>query len=133
MLLYPLHFFKSITQVIDLLDRIRSCKLPFLCERIIEVTHRSWSVLPAKIKHCKSSQMVETQENMEEPPQNEYEEIHIQDQAVLKESKYNGKNFTAAEIPYYCTLIIWYRKRQYFFLGQLRIGKVSDSPRPCQV
>ncbi|XP_041907372.1 tRNA (adenine(58)-N(1))-methyltransferase, mitochondrial isoform X3 [Corvus kubaryi] len=83
-------YLANITQVIDLLDRIRSCKLPFLCERIIEVTHRSWSVLPAKIKHCKSSQMVETQENIEEPPQNEYEEIHIQDQAVLKESKYNG-------------------------------------------
>ncbi|NXA66415.1 TR61B protein, partial [Mohoua ochrocephala] len=43
-------YLANITQVIDLLDRIRSCKLPFLCERIIEVTHRSWSVLPAKIK-----------------------------------------------------------------------------------
>ncbi|NXH50709.1 TR61B protein, partial [Dicaeum eximium] len=40
-------YLANITQVIDLLDRIWSCKLPFLCERIIEVTHRSWSVLPA--------------------------------------------------------------------------------------
>ncbi|NXR28853.1 TR61B protein, partial [Cinclus mexicanus] len=63
-------YLANITQVIDLLDRIRSCKLPFLCERIIEVTHRSWSVLPAKLKHWKSSQVVETQENIEEPPQN---------------------------------------------------------------
>ncbi|NXO99020.1 TR61B protein, partial [Certhia brachydactyla] len=43
-------YLANITQVIDLLDRIRSCKLPFLCERIIEVTHRNWSVLPAKLK-----------------------------------------------------------------------------------
>lgn len=71
--------------------------------------------------------MVETQENIEEPTQNEYEEIHIQDQAVLQESEYNGKNFTAEEIPYYCILIIQCRKRQCFFLGQLRIGKVLDS------
>lgn len=42
---------------------------------------------------------METQENIEEPPPNEYEEIHVRDQAVLKESKYNGKNFTADEIP----------------------------------
>ncbi|NXD36667.1 TR61B protein, partial [Copsychus sechellarum] len=63
-------YLANITQVIDLLDRIRSCKLPFLCEKIIEVTHRSWSVLPAKLKHWKSSQVMETQENIEEPPQN---------------------------------------------------------------
>ncbi|NWZ38850.1 TR61B protein, partial [Brachypodius atriceps] len=40
-------YLANITQVIDLLDTIRRWKLPFLCERIIEVTHRSWLVLPA--------------------------------------------------------------------------------------
>ncbi|NXW64713.1 TR61B protein, partial [Eurystomus gularis] len=39
-------YLANITQVIGLLDRIRARKLPFLCERIIEVTHRNWLVLP---------------------------------------------------------------------------------------
>ncbi|NXL30497.1 TR61B protein, partial [Glaucidium brasilianum] len=40
-------YLANITQVIDLLDKVRTCKLPFLCERIIEVTHRNWLILPA--------------------------------------------------------------------------------------
>ncbi|KFQ30461.1 hypothetical protein N331_09121, partial [Merops nubicus] len=40
-------YLANITQVIGLLDRIQTFKLPFLCERIIEVTHRNWLVVPA--------------------------------------------------------------------------------------
>ncbi|XP_059696837.1 tRNA (adenine(58)-N(1))-methyltransferase, mitochondrial isoform X2 [Haemorhous mexicanus] len=116
-------YLANITQVIDLLDRIRSCKLPFLCERIIEVTHRRWSVLPAKLKHYKSSQMVKTQENIEEPPQNEYEEIHIQDEAVLKESEYNESLSDAAEtnhsVPYIARPSHW-QEAHSAFLTKLR-------------
>uniref|UniRef100_A0A8B9IAF3 tRNA (adenine(58)-N(1))-methyltransferase n=1 Tax=Anser brachyrhynchus TaxID=132585 RepID=A0A8B9IAF3_9AVES len=83
-------YLANITQVIDLLDRIRTCKLPFLCESIAEVTHRKWLVLPAKIKNCKSSQTVETQENIEEGThQKDYDEIHVQDQIVLKDVECN--------------------------------------------
>uniref|UniRef100_A0A8C3UA00 tRNA (adenine(58)-N(1))-methyltransferase n=1 Tax=Catharus ustulatus TaxID=91951 RepID=A0A8C3UA00_CATUS len=123
-------YLANITQVIDLLDRIRSWKLHFLCERIIEVTHRSWSVLPAKLKHCKSSQVVEIQENIEEPPQNDYEEIHVQDQAVLKESKYNESLSDAAEanhsVPYIARPSHWQEAHSGTFYSPLLVNQSMD-------
>lgn len=65
----------------------------------MEVTYRNWQVLPAKRKKCKSSQMVETRENFEEPLQKECEEIHTQDQVVLRESEYNGKTLLLMRYP----------------------------------
>lgn len=38
---------RSITQVIDLLEGLRCLALPLLCERIIEVPLRDWTVAPA--------------------------------------------------------------------------------------
>ncbi|XP_054050528.1 tRNA (adenine(58)-N(1))-methyltransferase, mitochondrial [Rissa tridactyla] len=116
-------YLANITQVIDLLDRIRTCKLPFLCERIIEVTHRNWLVLPAKLKNGKSSQMMETQENIEEQPQKECEEIHVQDQVVLKESEYNESLSDNAEtycsVPYVARPSYW-QEAHSAFLTKLR-------------
>ncbi|XP_009904367.2 tRNA (adenine(58)-N(1))-methyltransferase, mitochondrial [Dryobates pubescens] len=118
LLLYPLHFFNSITQVIDLLDRIQTYKLPFMCETIIEVTHRNWLVVPAKIKNSKPSQMVETQ-NTEEPPQKEYEEMDIQDQ----ESEYNESLPEDPEsycsVPYVARPSCW-QESHSAFLTKLR-------------
>ncbi|XP_074753478.1 tRNA (adenine(58)-N(1))-methyltransferase, mitochondrial isoform X2 [Athene noctua] len=116
-------YLANITQVIDLLDKVRTYKLPFLCERIIEVTHRNWLVLPAKIKNSKSSQMVETQENIEEPPQKEYEEIHIQDQVFFKESEYSESHSDNAEtycsVPYVARPSYW-QEAHSAFLTKLR-------------
>ncbi|XP_064914808.1 tRNA (adenine(58)-N(1))-methyltransferase, mitochondrial isoform X3 [Columba livia] len=104
-------YLANITQVIDLLNKIRTYKLPFVCENIIEVTHRNWMVLPAKIKNFKSSHMVETKENIEEPSQKEYEEAPIQDQVVLKESEYNESLSDDAEtycsVPYIAKPSYW--------------------------
>lgn len=41
---------KSITQVIDLVEAIRTSKINLFCERIVEVTHRDWIVIPASWK-----------------------------------------------------------------------------------
>ncbi|XP_030304094.1 tRNA (adenine(58)-N(1))-methyltransferase, mitochondrial isoform X2 [Calypte anna] len=116
-------YLANITQVIHLLDRIRTCKLPFSCERIMEVTHRNWLVLPAKIKNFKSNQMLETEENIEEAPHKENEERYNQDEVVLKESEYNESLSNCAEV---CSSVPYVAKPSYWqeghsaFLTKLR-------------
>ncbi|XP_068009781.1 tRNA (adenine(58)-N(1))-methyltransferase, mitochondrial [Melanerpes formicivorus] len=115
-------YLANITQVIDLLDRIRTYRLPFMCETVIEVTHRNWLVVPAKIKNSKPGQMVETQ-NTEEPPPKEYEEMDIQDQVIAKESEYNGSLPEDPEsycsVPYVARPSCW-QESHSAFLTKLR-------------
>ncbi|KAM6278995.1 tRNA (adenine(58)-N(1))-methyltransferase, mitochondrial [Porphyrio hochstetteri] len=112
-------YLANITQVIDLLDRIRTCKLPFLCEKIIEVTYRNWLVLPAKMKNCKSSPTVETEENNEEPPQKGYGEIHIQDQESEYDESHSDDEKINCSVPYVARPSYW-QEGHSAFLTKLR-------------
>ncbi|XP_030354989.1 tRNA (adenine(58)-N(1))-methyltransferase, mitochondrial isoform X2 [Strigops habroptila] len=115
-------YLANITQVIDLLDRIRTSRLPFLCEKIIEVTHRDWLVLPAKIKNFKSSQAVETLENIEETPQKEYEENYIQDQVVLTEESLSDDTETHCSVPYIARPSSWQDAHSAFLIKLRKFG-----------
>ncbi|XP_069744226.1 tRNA (adenine(58)-N(1))-methyltransferase, mitochondrial, partial [Narcine bancroftii] len=54
-------YLTSITQVIDLLEGIRTSQLSLLCEKILEVIHRDWFVIPALRKDGSTATRVESQ------------------------------------------------------------------------
>ncbi|XP_077341487.1 tRNA (adenine(58)-N(1))-methyltransferase, mitochondrial isoform X2 [Lithobates pipiens] len=54
-------YIANITQVIDLLEGIRCCKLPLMCEKIEEVSVTDWLVVPSVRKDGKLSKRMEPQ------------------------------------------------------------------------
>uniref|UniRef100_A0A8C5MZX4 tRNA (adenine(58)-N(1))-methyltransferase n=1 Tax=Leptobrachium leishanense TaxID=445787 RepID=A0A8C5MZX4_9ANUR len=58
-------YLANITQVIDLLEGIRSCQLSMVCEKIVEVSWKDWLVAPSVRKDGSVSQRLKPENNVE--------------------------------------------------------------------
>lgn len=118
-------YITNITQVIDLLEGIRSCELPLLCEKIMEVSITDWLVAPSLRKDGRVSERVDPQRNgssvMQTQEQADDAESQTEDEDFLIGSKPFG------QVPYIARPMPW-QIGHTAFLVQLRKVKAA-APR----
>ncbi|XP_067883794.1 tRNA (adenine(58)-N(1))-methyltransferase, mitochondrial isoform X2 [Heterodontus francisci] len=89
-------YLANITQVVDLLEGIRSSGLSLSCEKILEVIHRNWLVAPALRKDGSTAPRVEPQRNMYD----EFEDEEEKDATVLEDDGEEEDSKPFCTVPY---------------------------------
>ncbi|KAM4693805.1 tRNA (adenine(58)-N(1))-methyltransferase, mitochondrial [Discoglossus pictus] len=97
-------YIANITQVIDLLEGIRSCQLPVVCEKISEVSIKDWLVAPSVRKDGSISQRVEPQWNSEPQlpnlEQSDDEESHVRAEDIPEVKQFGQVPYIARPMPW---------------------------------
>ncbi|KAG8443861.1 hypothetical protein GDO86_009159 [Hymenochirus boettgeri] len=94
-------YLANITQVIDLLEGIRSCQLFLVCEKVKEVSVKDWLVAPSIRKDGTISQRVDPQRNAESELQQNESELHSDSEELPETVKPFG------QIPYIARPLPW--------------------------
>ncbi|XP_040286563.1 tRNA (adenine(58)-N(1))-methyltransferase, mitochondrial [Bufo bufo] len=113
-------YIANITQVIDLLEGIRSCELPLLCEKVMEVSVKDWLVTPSVRKDGRISKRVEPQWNLSSETQTQEQT----DDDEVEESQTDDDDFAIGsqpfgKVPYIARPMPW-QVGHTAFLVQLR-------------
>ncbi|XP_039769046.1 tRNA (adenine(58)-N(1))-methyltransferase, mitochondrial isoform X2 [Ornithorhynchus anatinus] len=105
-------YLASITQIIELLNGISSCRLALYCEKITEVTLRDWLVCPAKKKDGTFVQRVQPTTNLDselhtheddEGEEGEEEQVQAEDNGeTLSDSPYGAVPYIARPLHWQC-------------------------------
>ncbi|XP_072103264.1 tRNA (adenine(58)-N(1))-methyltransferase, mitochondrial isoform X2 [Mobula birostris] len=88
-------YLTNITQVIDLLEGIRTYRMSLSCEKILEVIHRDWFVAPALRKDGSRAPRVEPQWNI-----NALEHEEGEDSGKMKDDDEEDDTKSFCTVPY---------------------------------
>ncbi|KAM8945384.1 tRNA (adenine(58)-N(1))-methyltransferase, mitochondrial [Pelodytes ibericus] len=125
-------YLANITQVIDLLEGIRSCQLSLVCEKIVEVSVKDWLVAPAMRKDGSVSLRVEPEMTVESELLDT--EQAGDDGSDSEEDDPSGAGKPFGQVPYIARPMPW-QTGHTAFLVQLRkfkpVVKTSQPAEPC--
>ncbi|XP_039769047.1 tRNA (adenine(58)-N(1))-methyltransferase, mitochondrial isoform X4 [Ornithorhynchus anatinus] len=93
-------YLASITQIIELLNGISSCRLALYCEKITEVTLRDWLVCPAKKKDGTFVQRVQPTTNLDSELHTHEDDEGEEGEEEQVQAEDNGKGETLSDSPY---------------------------------
>uniref|UniRef100_A0A8C5MZQ8 tRNA (adenine(58)-N(1))-methyltransferase n=1 Tax=Leptobrachium leishanense TaxID=445787 RepID=A0A8C5MZQ8_9ANUR len=98
-------YLANITQVIDLLEGIRSCQLSMVCEKIVEVSWKDWLVAPSVRKDGSVSQRLKPENNVESFQEGVTPDEHQESDRDDEESSSEVKPF--GQVPYIARPLPW--------------------------
>ncbi|KAM4772662.1 tRNA (adenine(58)-N(1))-methyltransferase, mitochondrial [Rhinophrynus dorsalis] len=124
----------NITQVIDLLEGVRSCQLPLVCEKITEICVKEWLVAPSVRKDGTRSQRVDPQWNSETEIQNQEHTDDDDNESHSGTADVSDGVKPFGQVPYIARPMPWHTGHTAF-LVQLRkfkqAPKYTEPKDPC--
>ncbi|KAM4042438.1 tRNA (adenine(58)-N(1))-methyltransferase, mitochondrial [Anomaloglossus baeobatrachus] len=123
-------YIANITQVIDLLEGIRTCDLPLLCEKVTQVGITDWLVAPSLRKDGSVSKRVEPQGNWSSGTQTpEQEDDDDDDDGDTGDDDLIKRSDPFGQVPYIARPMPW-QTGHTAFLVKLRKFKAAEQREP---
>ncbi|XP_073412444.1 tRNA (adenine(58)-N(1))-methyltransferase, mitochondrial isoform X2 [Dendrobates tinctorius] len=121
-------YITNITQVIDLLEGIRSCELPLLCEKVMEVSITDWLVAPSLRKDGSFSKRVDPLWNWTSESQTP--EKGDEDNRRTDDGDYVSQSHSFGQVPYIARPMPWQIGHTAFLVKLRKFKAAAEQTEP---
>ncbi|XP_077138211.1 tRNA (adenine(58)-N(1))-methyltransferase, mitochondrial [Ranitomeya variabilis] len=121
-------YITNITQVIDLLEGIRSCELPLLCDNVMEVSITDWLVAPSLRKDGSVSKRVDPQWNWTSETQTP--EKGDEDDSQTDDGDYVSGAHPFGQVPYIARPMPWQIGHTAFLVKLRKFKAAAEQTEP---